>query len=194
MTKFVGAFVVALLLVAAPAYATSFTLNSYDVSVHTNDPGLVLFEVPKLGLPQIFELNTVGQWVSFTLFTLGTNEKALNADDLVPYDISVDFNFTDPTFGGAATGFTGAGWFFGSFGYVEWNNPRILDFGNYGQLAISLENATFPLGGSTDIDVKFTLLRADGGTARVPEPSSALLFGVGALAMGAIRRRRAANQ
>lgn len=194
MTKLIGSFLVALLLMAAPAYATEFTLASYNVKVHSADPGLVLYSVPDLALPAIFDLDSVGDSESFTLFTLGTKEGALNFDDLIPYDISVDFLFSSPSFGGAATGFTGAGWFFGDFGYVEWNNPKILNFGNTGQLAVTLENETFGLPGSADIDVKFKLVRADSGApTSVPEPSSALLFGLGAVAMGAIRRRGTAQ-
>lgn len=197
MTKLIGSFVVALLLVASPAHAALFTLDQYSVSVHTTDPGLVLFENDLLTTPTSFYLDNVGQSKTLTLFNVGTTEAALNVDDLIPYNIEVDFNFTDPspTFGGSTNGITGAGWFLRSFGYVAWDNPLVLAFGNYGLLGVSLENATFGLPGSTKIDAKFTLLRADGsGPTSVPEPSSAILFGVGAVAMGAIRRRRTANQ
>ena len=79
-----------------------------------------------------------------------------------PYDINVYFNFNTPlpAFEGAAGGITGALF----QGYVMWNNPLVLAFGNYGLLGISLENATFGLPGSTQIDATFSLIRADGGT------------------------------
>ncbi len=191
MTKLLGSFVVVLLLVAAPAHAALFTLDEYSVSVHTTDPGLVLFENDILATPKQFSLDFVGDSETFTLFQVGTTETALNTDDLQPYDIEVDFNFIDPTFSGSADGITGAGWFLGSFGYVAWDNPLVLGFGNYGLLGITLENVTFGLPGSTQIDATFKLLRADGGTpTAVPEPASALLLGIGFVAMGAARQRR----
>lgn len=195
MTKLLGSFVVAMLFVAAPARAATFTLDSYTVKAHTTDPGLVLYAnnlIDLAGLKVLsFDLSAVGQSETFELFTLGTKENALNGDDLIPYDIEVDFDFTEPLpgFGGEANGITGAGWFLSNFGYVAWDNPAVLAFGSYGLLGVTLENATFGLPGSTKIDATFTLLRADRPTA-VPEPSSAMLFGFGALAMGAIRRRR----
>ena len=193
MLKLLSAFVVALFLVATPAQAALFTLADFNVTVHEEDPGLVLFEKEILSTPTSFVLDLVGQSKTFTLFELGTKETALNPDDLKPYDIEVDFDFSTPLpgFGGAANGITGAGWFFGSFGYVAWDNPLLLQFGNYGLLGVTLENTTFGLPGSTKVDATFTLLRADGGTpTSVPEPASALLLGVGVVAMGAFRRQR----
>ena len=196
MTKLLGSLAIALLVVAAPAQAALFTLDDYTVTVHKTDPGLVLFANEILQTPAdtgfSFTLDSVGESKTFTLFELGTRETALNGDDLVPYSIEVDFDFSSPPpdFGGAADGITGAGWFLTSFGYVVWDNPLVLQFGNYGLLGITLENATFGLPGSTKIDATFTLLRADGGTTVVPEPASALMLGVGVVALGAVRRRR----
>ena len=194
MRKLIGPLVAACLLVASPAHAALFTLDSYAVSLRTTDPGLVLFEDKLLGTPTTFTLDTVGEQETFTLFRIGTTENALNLDDAVPYSIEVAFGFGTPLpgFGGTTKGITGAGWFLGSFGYVLFDNPLVLEFGNYGRLGVSLENATFGLPGSTSIDATFTLLRADGGNppTGVPEPSSAALFGFGALAIAAFRRRR----
>jgi hypothetical protein len=193
MSKFFGAFVVAFLLVATPAHAALFTLESYSVDLRTEDPGLVLYENNLYSDLLEFTLNIVGESKTFKLFEIGTNETALNLDDLIPYEINVDFNFSTPTgFEGEANGITGAGWFLGSFGYVAWDNPFNLEFGNYGLLGITLENDTFGLPGSTKIDATFTLLRDDGGVppTTVPEPTSALLLGIGVLGMSAVRRRR----
>jgi PEP-CTERM motif-containing protein len=196
VSKLISTFVTAFLLLAAPVRAAVFTLDSFNVNLHTTDPGLVLFEDSHLAPYTQFTLNNVGDSQTLTLFRIGTRETALNGDDLVPYDITVDFQLSTPPppFGDTANGVTGAGWFLGSFGYVIWNNPLVMTFGNYGQLAISLENETFRLPGSTYVDATFTLLRADGGSTAVPEPASALLFGVGAVAIGVIRRRRPANR
>ena len=194
MTKFLCIASVALLAVASPANAANFTLADFSISVRSSDPGLVIFHDQHLATPQPFALDGVGDSETFTLFRIGTTEKALNGDDLIPYDIQVNFSFSEPqpAFEGPASGITGAGWFFGDFGYVAWNNPTVLQFGNYGLLGVTLENATFGLPGSTLIDATFTLLRADGGTPprAVPEPSSAALLGLGGVAVAAIRRRR----
>lgn len=192
MRKLLPLLTLALLAIAAPAHAALFTLDSYSISLRENDPGLVLFEDNLLKTPTSFSLDTVGQTASATLFRIGTKEAALNIDDLIPYDITVGFQFSSPWpgFGGTAEGLTGAGWFLKSFGYVAWDNPVVLNFGTTGQLGISLENASFDLPGSAAINATFKLLRAD--TSRptaVPEPASALVLGLGAMCLVAFRRR-----
>jgi hypothetical protein len=186
----------ALALVAAfaasgSARATTFELESYTVTLHNTDPGLVLWSSDILNAPTSFTLDAVGDVFSAALFTLGTNESALNLDDLAPYPIDVALAFSAPgTFGGVATGLTGAAWFFGSFGYVGWDNPLVLAFGESGLLSVSLSNAKFGLPGYATIGVTFELLRADARS--VPEPAALALLGVGAtLAALRIRRRRA---
>ena len=168
-----GAFVTALCM-AAPAQATTFTLDSYDVIFHQSDPGLVLWETDLMNAPATFALNHVGDSYSTALFRLGTNEGALNADDLIPYDINVDFDFSTPLpgFGGTADGLTGAGWFLRNFGYVVWDNPLVLSFGQSGQLAVTLTNTTFGLPGSAVINARFELLRNDIASTSVPEPAT----------------------
>ena len=84
MSKLLAAFVVAFLLVAAPAHAALFTLASYSVDVRTEDPRLVLFEKTLYSNPLSFALNNVGESMTFALFEIGTKETALNLDDLIP--------------------------------------------------------------------------------------------------------------
>ena len=187
--------VVLVMAAATPAHAAIFTLSSYDVIFRNHDPGLVLWETDLLAAPATFTLNTVGDSYTRQLFRVGTNEGALNTDDVVPYNIEVDFTFTSPPpgFGGTAEGLTGAGWFLQSFGYVAWDNPLVLNFGNTGQLGITLSNATFGLPGSAVISASFQLLRNDSGTASVPEPATMTLMGLGLIGAAAhFRRRRAA--
>lgn len=186
--------VLLILALAAPARADLFTLDSYTVTMNEIDPGLVLWGDALLGTPSQFELNTVGETFTTDLFEIGTGELALNLDDLYPYDITVDFAFSTPppSFGGNSNGVTGAGWFFGDFGYVLWDNPLILNYGTSGQLGVSLGNVAFGLPGSSIVQATFALVQADGGSpASVPEPTTSLLLGVGALALELARRRRA---
>jgi hypothetical protein len=180
---------------AAPAQALSFDV-SYSISLHNADPGLVVWSDP-LGGQLSFDLDATGdsfstQQTSDPLFTLGTDETALNLDDIVPYEINVDFTFTSPDgLNGTANGITGAAWLGRSFGYVVWDNPLVLAFGNYGSLGISLTNATFGLPGTAPVHGTFTLLQADGGNGyptRVPEPASGILLGLGAFTLAAKNR------
>jgi hypothetical protein len=176
---------------AVPAHALSVSVD-YSVSVHNADPGLAVWSNPSGGSLS-FDLGSTGDAFSTTLFELGTDETALNRDDVIPYSINVDFDFTSPDgLSGTASGITGAAWLGRSFGYVVWDNPLVLAFGNYGSLGISLTNATFGLPGATPVGATFTLLQADGssgGGTRVPEPSSAILFGLGAVALAATKHR-----
>ncbi len=188
MKKLVAPLLLVLLCGVAPVQAANFTLKSFDVTLRDADPGLVLWETPILGTPTTIELNSVGSAVTKQLFRIGTGEEALNVDDLVPYAISVAFDFSYPgNFAGTALGMTGAGWLFKDFGYVTWDNPLKVAFGNTGLLGITMTNVTFGLPGSARVDATFTLLQEDKPT---PEPGTALLLCIGATSAALARRRR----
>jgi hypothetical protein len=196
-TRLLLAIPLGVLLTAAPAQAALFTLDSYSVTLRDIDPGLVLWETdlsdaPNSGTALTFDLDAVGETYETSLFRIGTNESALNLDDVVPFAISVNFDFSTPLpgFEGDAQGLTGAAWLFGSFGYAIWDNPLILNFTG-GQLAVYLESVTFGLPGYTDVNAKFMLTRLDPLVTSVPEPATLAMFGVGAVALAAFRRRRA---
>jgi hypothetical protein len=187
------AAIAAAFLFAAPARvaASSFTLSSFDVAYHKTDPGLVLWANPLVD-ELTFSLDAVGQTYSKNLFEIGTDEKALNLDDLIPFSIAVNFLFTEPKpdFGGQSKGITGAGWWRNSFGYVLWDNPLILEFGQTGLLGVTLSHVTFGLPGSANVMANFELVRADAGVTSVPEPGTLSLLGVGVAAAAIARRKR----
>jgi hypothetical protein len=180
------------LLAAAPAKATTFTLDDYDVTLRAVDPGLVLWEKDILAPPTSFDLNNTGDSFSAALFQIGTNEKALNFDDVGQYPIEVNFSFSSPPpgFGGGADGITGAAWFGTSFGYALFDSPLVLSFGSTGLLGITLSNVVFGLPGSAVVNATFSLVRQD--VRSTPEPATPLLMGLGAAgtAVQAFRRRR----
>src|SRR5262245_33864849 len=98
--RFLWLLAIAVSVLAAPRAAQSsvFTLDSYSVTLVTTDPGLVVWEKGLLVYPFTFPvpLNTVGDSFTTKLFRLGTNETALNLDDLQPYTINVNFQFSAP--------------------------------------------------------------------------------------------------
>jgi hypothetical protein len=192
--KLAGPTVGLIILLAAPsAHATSFTLADYDVTLREVDPGLKLWEYELLSPGYAFDLSSVGQKRTVPLFRVGTNETAFNLDDIVPYDIDVNFAFSrpEPGFGGSSAGITGAFWLGDAFGYVVWDNPLRLAFGNNGLLGISLSHALFDLPGTADVNATFELLRAEAASpTSVPEPATLTLLAFGLGAAAAARRRR----
>jgi hypothetical protein len=185
--RLIAPLALALLCLAVPAQAAHFTIDSYNVSLRDHDPGLVVWDLPVLAGPDLsFDLNTVGSSVTRTLFEIGTKEEALNWDDLKPYPIDVAIDFSSPTgFGGSIAGITGNL----LLNYVMWDGPLHLDFGG-GILGVRLSNEVFKFGGSARVKATFTLEKASGGPVPVPEPSTMLLFGIGATALG-FRKRTA---
>ena len=127
MKKIFCPVVLSLLLVfgvASGAQATQFALDSYDVTLNSSDPGLVVHWAPIAITPVINNL-VVGVPISFALFEIWTDESAINKDDKVPKPINVSFNFSEPApaFGGSIDGTTEgqkccfdgifSGWFLG---------------------------------------------------------------------------------
>lgn len=142
-----------------------------------------------------FNLSTIGSSASENLFTIYTNEKDIDPDDLVAKPITVNFTFTSPdSFGGAVGGST-VGQVNGKWekGHVTWNDPMFLNF-NGGQLKVTLNDADFNEGykdldkgvyNGTKISANFQLLGA-----AVPEPATWAMMIAGFGMAGAMVRRR----
>jgi hypothetical protein len=197
--KFVSQIAAAALAaaLATPAFATDF-VGSYTVTLNTTDPGLVL-DTQSINTDLGFTLTSVGDSQSVDLFDLFTNETTVNSDDTALKPISVSFDFTTPATSGSVTGQTnGQKILFGLFqdGVVNWDGPQVLDFGNGGELQVSLNNATFNTGlfglnhgekAGADIVADFTLLQSP---SAVPEPAVWGMMLVGFGGMGAAMRQR----
>jgi hypothetical protein len=191
-----AAAMVALLAPVAVSAAT-FTGNFSVTGEALSDPGLAIATSPNVpGFS--FNLND-GESTSLNLFHIWTDETALNADDLAPKTVAVNFNI-DSHIGsvtgksvGSAAGFLNL--FFG--GNVAWDAPLLLNVGT-GTLAVALSNASFNYGfldikeGSkygADVSANFTYTAAP---APVPLPGTLGLIAAGMSALGFFGIRRGA--
>ncbi|WP_008314374.1 PEP-CTERM sorting domain-containing protein [Leptolyngbya sp. PCC 6406] len=191
----------AVLVMGTVAEATTFKLDSYNVNLNDQDPGLVLDWAPILGTPATADLE-VGESTSTKLFTLWTDETAVNLDDLASKPISVDFTFSLPkVFGGTVGGETkGFRSLFGVIqgGQVIWDGPSVFAFGNGGLLEVTLSDTIFNKGlfglnegekHGAKIHATFKLVSDH---VDVPEPTA--LLGLGLLGLGMLAQRRRTEQ
>jgi hypothetical protein len=196
-------FLVALVLASAgTASALLFTLDSYNVKLLEEDPGLVLYWTPILDAPISHDF-AVGESRTVDLFRIGTSERWSNDDDRVHKDIGVTFDFSAPDI---LAGIEGQSWgnsfqFFCwglSWGNVAWDDPVLFEFGDGGEFSIDLSNAWFPTPGSSVVTATFTYETAPSGSfgttgdtaSPVPEPSTILLVGAGLLGLAGLGRKR----
>jgi hypothetical protein len=202
LTKFAAAAVLAS-GVTAPAVAAEFigdyTINANIGNASGNNGLTVLTKDIADFSVNGFDLTNAGDSYSTPLFLIYTNETDVGGDDLNGRQITVNFAFTAPSvFGGNVNGTTVGQSFLGIYenGYVNWagNGSTLLDFGNGGQLRITLFNTKFNEGffGLNDgkkyggvVDAKFKLV-----TAPVPEPATWAMMIAGFGLVGAAMRRR----
>lgn len=187
-----------LLAMSTAAQAVTFQLDSFDVQLHDSGPGLLLDWKPILETPAVGDLD-VGDHVVVNLFKIWTNETTVNRDDRVDQPISVDFEFSLPEpFGGQVSGETDGIRRFAGFyqaGRLRWDGPSILNFGNGGELEVSLSDEIFNEGiffGLNEgkrhgaiVQAKFALL--SDSVEDVPEPTAFL--GLSLLGLGFLGKR-----
>ena len=185
--------------VATPTFAATTIAGSVSgISFHGADPGLVVYANP-LAFSS-FSLNP-GETHVVDVLNIGTNEGSVQFfEDTVPYPISVNFAFTDPTgaTGAPVNGSTvGYFTFFGSCslfgsgggcGAVNWGSPSVFNFGTGGQFSVGLLDASFGTPGNANVQAKFKLI--SDSTPAVPEPSTWAMLLIGFGAIGAALRRR----
>jgi len=189
-------------MMAAPAMAsTTITGNVSGISAHTTDPGL---KITASGLNfGPLTLDTAGTASATTaVLQIGSPEDVVNlidwdhwdfAEDTTPYNIAVNFTFTDPTgvTGGPITGETFGVWqlFGNGYGHVSWGGPQTFTFGDGGEFTIALQDTDFALNNATtDVLGTFTLISDSAGA--VPEPATWAMMIAGFGLVGASMRRR----
>jgi hypothetical protein len=200
LTNFFKALMVisVVLGVASSAGAFSFALDSFDVALRDQDPGLALWWEPVLTTPVSKEFE-VGDELTFDLFKIGTNEKYVNLfewdwstgsfveEDIEEFPIATTFNFSSPSVTEAVSGFSDGKWRLlrDDYGLVEWDGPAEFAWGETGLFTIELSDVDFGTPGHDIVQATFTY-----ESAPVPEPGTILLMGSGLLGLAAYRRKR----
>ncbi|MEI2808152.1 hypothetical protein [Albidovulum sp.] len=160
------------------------------------EPGLVMATSTTSGAVG-FQLDTVGQSVSFDLFDIWAAERRVNGNNTRTSSLLADFTFSGIGASGSATGSTTGHGGATQHASIAWGAPVVLTFGNGGILSLVLDNASFShgTGGLSQGQANGATIRATATlvAAPVPLPASglALLGALGGAAAVLRRRRRA---
>jgi hypothetical protein len=200
MKKVLTAFLCSFFLFGTVAVcgALTFTLDDYTVDAFNETPDNLGLDIETFDiLPDDYEINlALGGSVTRDLFRISTNESAVNDDDEIakPISVRMDFSTPEPAFFNYATGIT-----YGQiyWGRIDWNNPTIFSFGQFGDgiLNVYLSEPIFVLNPNDrnrlygTVQATFSYDR-EASAAPVPEPSTVLLMGVGLLGLVAVGRRK----
>ncbi|CAN7294929.1 PEP-CTERM sorting domain-containing protein [Pseudoduganella sp. LjRoot289] len=153
--------------------------------------------------PQNFSLANAGDFQTFAIGTVQLAEpngsQGIVANEQDNLGVKVTFTFVQP---GSGTPFvfttataTAGGISDSGVDYVlDWA-PVMVNFGTSGQYSISLSDLSFTGAATITQNATITLLAADAVPPRapgtLPEPGGIALFGLGLVALGSLRRRRA---
>lgn len=160
-----------------------------------SEPGLVMATSTQTGSVS-FQLDTVGQSVTFDLFDIWATERRANGNNTRTSSLVAAFDFAGIGASGSATGSTAGHGGLIQYASLAWGAPVLLNFGNGGVLSLVLSDADFSYG-----FLGFGQGQANGATIQatatlvatpVPLPASGLALIAALAGAGLVARRRRA--